>query len=267
MRHMRKLENDANQDGTPGVPRQRRRPAGARRRRWAWLLCGLALTLIAATAVLAWTFPVVTAMACPRCYGLTPLTSNVYIEATATTRVRRQAQTDLASAAERIRQFYGTMESSPRVLLCRTERCYHRIGGGGEKGQALRNWALILSPAGLNPVIATHELAHVEFHQRLGAQRGKVPHWFDEGLAVLVSNDPRYLAPETAADRCLTGYADALTVTTGAWSATAATNDRSYLKAACVVSRWVTAAGGSPAVLDLIHRVTHGDAFTSIVKP
>jgi hypothetical protein len=263
---MRNLENDANLDDASDPPRQRRRPTPMSRRRWAWLIGALALTLIAATAVLAATFPVVSAMACPRCYGLTPLTSNVYIEATSTARVRHQAWTDLAAATEQIRQFYGGTESSPRILLCRTERCYHSIGGGGEKGQALRNWALILSPAGMNPVIAAHELEHVEFHQRLGAQRGKVPHWFDEGLAVLVSNDPRYLAPEAATDRCLTNYSDALTVTTGAWSNTATTNDRSYLKAACVVSRWVTANGGARAVLDLIHRITHGDAFTSIVR-
>ncbi|MFG1943168.1 hypothetical protein [Nonomuraea sp. NPDC048826] len=51
----------------------------------------------------------------------------------------------------------------------------------------------MLSPRGADPVIASHELSHVELHTRLAG--AEVPQWFDEGLAVVVCGDPRYLAP------------------------------------------------------------------------
>lgn len=41
--------------------------------------------------------------------------------------------------------------------------------------------------------ILSHELTHAELHYRVGVSRSahSIPHWFDEGLAVLVSQDPR----------------------------------------------------------------------------
>ena len=117
----------------------------------------------------------------------------------------------------------------------------------------------MLSPAGINPTIATHELSHVDFHQRLGSARGKVPQWFDEGLAVLVSDDARYLRPASELDRCKLPYDAARPVVDGDWRTAAADGvDRPYLQAGCVVSRWVTANGGSQAVLDLIAQLRAG---------
>jgi hypothetical protein len=79
------------------------------------------------------------------------------------------------------------------------------------------NRAVMLSPRGIDAVIAAHELAHVELHERLGSHAGHVPQWFDEGLAVLVSDDPRYLRPETAVDRCLVASDEALPATLPEW--------------------------------------------------
>jgi hypothetical protein len=130
----------------------------------------------------------------------------------------------------------------------------------------LRDWSLMLSPAGANETIATHELSHGEFHRRLGSARSKVPQWFDEGLAVLVSEDGRYLAP--GADRCRLPYEQALPVTTADWWSLAADgDDRAYLQAGCVVSRWAAAHGGSAGVLDLIERLGDGAAFADLVQP
>ena len=52
----------------------------------------------------------------------------------------------------------------------------------------------MLPPRGLNEVIISHELTHIELHSRVGVLRSwrSIPSWFDEGLAVLVSQDPRY---------------------------------------------------------------------------
>ncbi|MET9301431.1 hypothetical protein ABZX66_19135 [Micromonospora aurantiaca] len=218
-------------------------------------LIGVAVGTVALVA------PAVAATACPQCYGLSALDGSIYAD-----RDDERYPQMLKGADERITGFYGTRMSHPRVLICATPACYRRLGGGGEKGQAIRNWSLMLSPAGANETIATHELSHVEFHERLGSARGKVPHWFDEGLAVLISDDSRYLKPSSEGDRCRLPYEQASPIVDSDWRAmTAGGVDRPYLQAACVVSRWTSAHGGPAAVLDLIARLRDGADFQTTV--
>jgi hypothetical protein len=226
------------------------------RRRW-WITIAAVVVLAAAGGVTAAAVPGLAATACPQCYGLTSLHNRLYAD-----RADPAYRTLIDGAGRSITAFYGSRLSEPRVLICSTESCYQRLGGGGEKGRALRSWSLMLSPAGINPTIATHELSHVEFHQRLGSARGKVPQWFDEGLAVLVSDDARYLEPAVRADRCKLPYDKARVVTEGNWGAATADGvDRPYLQAGCVVSRWVGANGGPAAVLGLIAKLRAGEEW------
>ncbi|MFD0490124.1 hypothetical protein ACFQ0O_27270 [Saccharopolyspora spinosporotrichia] len=125
-------------------------------------------------------------------------------------------------ANRRVDRFYGGRVSSPRIVACLTDGCYRRIGGGGERGVAVLNSAVMLSPRGVDPVIASHEMSHVELHTRLHSSGARVPQWFDEGLAVLVSGDPRHLAPATAPDRCLVPAAEPLPETLDGWLKAAA---------------------------------------------
>jgi hypothetical protein len=202
------------------------------KRRWL-VAVAVAVLLGACAGAVAVAAPSVAAVACPRCYGLSALGDGVYAERDDPRYLRI-----VGAAEQRIAAFYGGREAHARVLVCATDACYRRIGGGAEKGRALSTKALLLSPAGTDEVIAAHELAHLELHQRLGAARSKVPRWFDEGLAVLVSDDPRYL--RSGGDRCRLPYEQALTVTRVDWAqATAGGTDHGYLQAACVVSRWV----------------------------
>jgi hypothetical protein len=204
--------------------------------------------------------PGLAATACPRCYGLKPLPNGLYAD-----RDDAAYQALIADADRHIAAFYGSRRSDPRVLMCSTTSCYQRLGGGGEKGRALRNWSLMLSPAGTNATIATHELSHVEFHQRLGSARSKVPQWFDEGLAVLVSDDARYLQPASpqpapSGHRCKLPYAEARPIVDEQWGTSTANGvDHPYLQAGCVVSRWTDANGGPKAVLNLITSLRAGD--------
>ena len=221
----------------------------------------VAVLLGSGAGAAAYAVPGLGATACPGCYGLQDLGDDVYAD-TGDPRLR-----DVVAAADRrIAAFYGERRSDPRVLICTTAQCYRRLGGGGEKGRALRDWSLMLSPEGANETIATHELSHGEFHRRLGSARSKVPQWFDEGLAVLVSDDVRYLGP--GPDRCKLPYDQALPVTTADWwSRAGGGSDRAYLQAACVVSRWAGANGGAAGVLDLIERLRAGAAFADLVRP
>ncbi|TDC30301.1 hypothetical protein E1211_24450 [Micromonospora sp. 15K316] len=127
------------------------------------------------------------------------------------------------------------------------------------------NRAVMLSPRGIVAVIAAHELSHVELHERLGSHTGQIPQWFDEGLAVLVSNAPRYLRPDGTVDRCRVSSDDALPVTRAEWLRAASADEQVYAKAACQVSRYVDAHGGGRAVLDLIDRLHRGDTFADVV--
>lgn len=218
---------------------------------------GLAAGAVAVAA------PSVAAVACPQCYGLSSLGDGVYAERD--TDGHRQM---IEAANRRVAAFYGSQTTHPRMLICSTDACYRRIGGGTEKGRALRADALLLAPAGANETIAAHELSHVEFHQRLGPARDRVPPWFNEGLAVLVSEDARYLKPAGGGDRCRLPYEQAVTVVDTPWgTGRPGAVDHRYLQAACVVSRWVGEQGGSAAVLRVIARLRAGKKFAALVAP
>jgi hypothetical protein len=238
--------------------------AGRRRgRRRVWLVGVLIVVL--AIAGLAWAYPAVAATYCPRCYGLVPLQGKLYAERGLSTAQQRQIVDVFEAANARVTDFYGDRRSSPRLLVCLSTDCYARIGGGGERGVAVLNRAVMLSPRGIDTVIAAHELSHVELHRRLGSHAGQIPQWFDEGLAVLVADDARYLLPATPADRCRVASGEALPVTLADWLRAAGADEQVYAKAACRVSTYVNAHGGRQAVLDLVDRLNRGDSFASVV--
>ena len=225
------------------------------RNRLRWILGGIVVALLTA-AGLALAYPSVAAAACPGCYGLTRVSEHVYSER-GLTAVQKDQLIDLAVAARRrVEVFYGDRESEPRLIACFTDVCYDRIGGGGEKGVAVLNRAVMLSPRGLDTVIASHEMAHVELHRRLD---GEVPQWFDEGLAVVISDDPRYLG-----EHCRVPFEGPLPETLSDWLDAARADQQVYSKAACRVQRWLDANGGRDAVLTLIQQIRNEAAFPVI---
>jgi hypothetical protein len=140
--------------------------------------------------------------------------------------------------------------------------------GGGSRGMAMFDLALILAPGGDNPVIAAHELSHIELHSRLGHWKTferAVPQWFDEGLAVVVSGDPRYLKPEGVADRCTAAPVAELPTSRGDWVAHAERDDL-YPKAACRVLRWMNAHGGPAAIDRLADEIAQGSDFAAAIR-
>ncbi|MEU1845564.1 hypothetical protein [Micromonospora sediminicola] len=238
---------------------------GRRRRRWPWALAGVVVLLLVAGAVLVRAYPSVAATTCPRCYGMVPVRDRLYVEPGRSDADRQRLVDVYDAATRRVDDFYRGRRSDPTVLACFTPGCYERIGGGGERGVAILDQALMLSPRGIDPVIAAHELSHVEFHVRLGARAGDVPQWFDEGLAVLVADDRRYLLPPTEPDRCRDASPGPLPETLDAWLRAAGADEQVYARAACRVHRWVDGHGGPRAVLDLIDRLRAGDDVATLV--
>lgn len=230
--------------------------------------------LVAGVAGVALTYPSLAATTCPSCYGLTELSPGVYVEDGLSPAQRSRVGEVVEQAGRRVADFYGARLSSPTLLVCLTEECYRHIGGGQERGIAVLNRSVMLSPRGLNPVIASHEMSHVELLTRL-SNPSEVPQWFDEGLAVVVSDDPRYLAPTStessrpaagpAQDRCLVPPSGPLPVTLDEWLRTAGRDPNTYATSACQVSRRLSEHGGRKALLDLITRLNAGEPFASLV--
>jgi len=220
---------------------------------------GLMVAVVAISTIL----PAEAAMVCPAYYGFERIEPGVYIERTAAAEEQSDASHVLAEAQLKFEQFYGHLHSSPRILICISEACYRHLRGGGSTGMAVLTLGLVLSARGMTPVIAAHELSHIELHARLGllrTWRREVPQWFDEGVAVVVSDDPRYLAPAGSPDRCLVVPQGALPTARTAWTERA-NSKQLYAKAACRVSRWMVRNGGAKAVIELADRVSKGASF------
>ncbi|WP_219462087.1 hypothetical protein [Nonomuraea rhizosphaerae] len=240
------------------------RNGSTRRKIWTRILAAVVVLLAAATATVALAYPSLAATTCPTCYGLTELRPGIYTEQDPSPAQQARITQTVDTAAERVEAFYGTRLSSPTLLVCLTEQCYRHIGGHKERGIAVLNRAVMLSPRGLDPVIASHEMSHVELHARLTAA-SEVPQWFDEGLAVVVSDDPRYLAPRSATDRCLVRPDAPLPVSLDDWLRTAGKDANTYAKAACQVTRWLRSNGDRQGLHSLIQHLNDGTPFDSLV--
>ena len=75
---------------------------------------------------------------------------------------------------------------------CVTEKCYAAFGGRGSVARVFGQ-RILLSPRGLNWHFLAHEWSHAEMSTRLTLFAWKrMPSWFDEGLAVAISEAPEH---------------------------------------------------------------------------
>jgi hypothetical protein len=240
-------------------------------RRWSRRLAGaVAVLIVAGAAVTLWTQPVLAALVCPGCFGFERLSDAVYVERSMSDAERTQFRQAMAQGTERVAHFYGQLTAEPVVLACATDACSQRLGGGSSRGAAYWTVALRLAPLGLNPVIIAHERSHIELHRRLGLLKfltGAIPSWFDEGVAVVVSDDPRYLRPAGDGDRCLAAPDSRLPQSLAAWLRAAGQQHDVYAQAACKVVRWMEAHGGEHAVTALVEHVRGGATFDAAYYP
>jgi len=143
--------------------------------------------------------PAIAAYFCPACYGFQQAAPHVFIESTAKAPDVARIKSDFAAARERLLGFYPDLRAQPKWLFCVTDTCQNRVGGQGPLAMAYLNFYVQVSPKGQSVPILTHEMAHAELKARicnLRYLRGAVPAWFDEGLAVYLSRDTRFLQLE-----------------------------------------------------------------------
>jgi hypothetical protein len=206
--------------------------------------------------------PAVAAYACPSCYRLQRVSGNLFVDPAMSVEDRTKLQEIVVRAAEQVADFYGSFDKPPTLLACATEECDRRLGGKGARADTFGTTFIRLSPRGLNQTILAHEFSHVELHARIGIfrfLRGAVPAWFDEGLAVIVSDDARYLrSGATSATRCAAEPEGDLPVSYFQWGPAAGKTPGLYAQAACRAMRWMEANGGRAGLLAAISQVADG---------
>jgi hypothetical protein len=129
----------------------------------------------------------------PSWEGMERIGPDVVVEAAADSRQRAQALAARDQAHGQLAASIGTVRSAPLHYFCHSTACYARFGGGLPRAKSFGESRTLMSPAGLTPAYVAHEWWHAELYARLGLWRAlQVPRWFDEGVAVWVSADPRY---------------------------------------------------------------------------
>ena len=164
------------------------------------LLVSALLLLIGAAGVKLATCPVV------RCYlarwsDLDQIAPNIYVDPDMPESQRQMLLSSLADAKVRVATLYGEYTANPVIIAGHTMDVMKAYGGNsynreGRTYLTLVATFIILGPDGvLSMDVLSHELAHVEFSARIGhGNKGKIPIWFDEGLAVQF--DGRYSEAE-----------------------------------------------------------------------
>lgn len=130
----------------------------------------------------------------PSISGFVEVAPDVWVERGMGAAERDRVVGAVPDARKSIERFFSGEPGGSVVLACASARCFRRCGGIGRATTFFGN-RVLLSPDGVSSVKLSHEFSHVELATRVGVVRAlvKVPRWFDEGLAVLVSADPDFV--------------------------------------------------------------------------
>ncbi|WP_298235700.1 hypothetical protein [uncultured Azohydromonas sp.] len=128
----------------------------------------------------------------PQAFGFERIAPDLYVEAGADAATRARLLEDRSQAEAAVRAAFGSVLSRPGVHACVTEHCYESFGGRGSTAKVYGD-RILLSPRGLDRHFLAHEWTHAEIHKRLALHAWwSLPRWFDEGLAVAVSEAPAH---------------------------------------------------------------------------
>jgi hypothetical protein len=129
----------------------------------------------------------------PTWFGMESIASRVYVDKAMPAGQRAEILKLVSGAEQQVRRYYGSATAKPKLLFCSREETFQSFGGTKQTGLTVLGYASLFSPRGLSVPIVAHEWSHVEFYSRVDLRRWLgVPQWFDEGLAVTVSEEPRH---------------------------------------------------------------------------
>lgn len=247
---------------------------------WRHLKIGLLATITGSVLgglVLMWVYPALRAAAFPERMGLVTLAPGIAVEAAFTPPEQQKLLSNIHEARAQVARFYGSFQANVKLLACKTDACDRRLSGRteGQRGAAAMAYGapslsvLALGPRGLTPTIIAHELSHAEVNHRLGVRAiigPKIPAWVNEGLSVIVSDDPRYLGAGTGPARCLAPPID-LPETVAEFRHGGATDDMIYARAACGLLHWMARNGGRRGLIEALDAYASGTAQGDRFRP
>lgn len=219
-----------------------------------------------ALALFLYSEPHVRAYICPACSGFRQVAPHVYVDQQASDAQVDAALQDLATAEELVLEFYPSRRSDAVWLLCLSGDCGVRTQPL-PLAMAYMDLFVFVYPDGATPTILAHELAHMELHQRVGSNprlfSQAVPTWFDEGLAVYISQDTRYLDVEDGqVTGCKAGKWPEPPSDQRTFRRLGATEAEAiYTASACRVIDWINHHGEAEAVVSVLGEIRSGDPF------
>lgn len=235
--------------------------------RWAVLIVILSAAFF---GVLVWRARPVAAAICPQCFGFESGGQQVYVQRSMPAAQSLKMERALSLAEDRIRDFYADDGVFPRTLVCATQKCIRRIGGGDASSGSVGSYVMILGPKGDSVTEIAHELSLIEVSKRIGlfhTMMASVPAWFDEGVAALAANDPAYIGPVNGKhSRCLAKPEDDLPVDMQSWINESDQYPFINAQAACRVYEWMQARGGKGSIARLLSQIAHGQTFASAYR-
>ncbi|NDY92018.1 hypothetical protein [Ideonella livida] len=130
----------------------------------------------------------------PQASGLEAVNPRLYVEPAMTAEQRQELQRQIEQGRAVVAAFYGELTSQPYVVACLTSACDHRFGSYGQPAAAYGDMAIRLSYRGRVAPLIAHEWSHAELYRRAGGwwHARQIPRWFDEGVAVVVADEPRH---------------------------------------------------------------------------
>ncbi|NTD88044.1 hypothetical protein [Agrobacterium tumefaciens] len=211
-------------------------------------------------------FPIFGAVVCPSCFGFVEVEGGIYIDASLDADLEKdKILGNLDAARLLLKEVYVEVEAPlPTVFFCVSNNCATYLGTRGEKASSYGHWAIVVYRDGNSPVILAHELSHIEIGFRLGFfNMSSVPIWFDEGLAVVVSQDRRYLNVDPSGRlSCKEGVSGAVITDLDEWWRRASTGDVGvYSSAACEVIKWMNRRGNEGSLVRILDVLRSGESF------
>jgi hypothetical protein len=130
----------------------------------------------------------------PQAAGMDVVDPQLYVEQAMSTQLRLEVQRQIGLGRATVEAFYGSIVTTPYFVACLTAFCDERFGSYGQRAAAYGDLAIRLSVQGLSAPIVAHEWSHAELFRRAGGwwYARRIPRWFDEGVAVVVADEPRH---------------------------------------------------------------------------
>lgn len=103
-----------------------------------------------------------------------------------------------AEAVAFVNERVGHIEQVPKAVFCSGPACAKSFGFTHQGAYNVGTAGLVIGPRGWHPHFVRHELIHHLQNERLGSLNNWFfkPHWFLEGMAYSLSEDPRRPLPQ-----------------------------------------------------------------------